>query len=654
MTIDERKDKLKTLPWQALYDLAVKKEVDETEINGKDKETIINRLLSTDLVSDGEIETLVNDYIYGNRVTFTLWSFRNPLTETDYAALADFSGYQEPVLSNASFRNLQVISVVSKNDRVEILYVYSKEYIYTDEDGHSAAVWEQHRGCLWIGKNMPYLAVISKHDRMTGCIIHVISEFLKNSLTQMNPPKSAIERCINYTARSRIVLQGADGEKTIISRSGGLTEDQETEISRIREQRIDTSGSYIADITEGTSASVKYNIKKGSIGILKCLPAPVLFDWSQNAINVIFEEVEKMKGRPAEENFNELGLEPKWPGLTNDEKKGMNDFLTCTIAALDQNEDEYSLQLGDTMVPLLANHSLFLRIPRTYCNICESYEVPICGTCKKELKHDKYGWLSCDCGAPFSVVCPEDHPCNIVYWYVPTKKFRSMIDQNIHSIYKSMDTEYFMCITEQQLHIVKADNNSDGTEILFDNISCFNACPSSIEEVTKGFAVHLNEKCDGTCSKAKVSQCLSNPTMLCLPKIFYPILPGFHPQPHKGSEYGDVSGEVLVGSTCYEMKGILKKNTKNTRTEHSDDELINEYLLSTSKEGGEIIRQFVEQGLADNRCQLIAVAAPQYFDSGLKGTLRYLARIGGKHIVFIGLDEICRIIEANDSIIVPN
>ena len=112
MTIDERKDKLKTLPWQALYDLAVKKEVDETEINGKDKETIINRLLSTDLVSDGEIETLVNDYIYGNRVTFTLWSFRNPLTETDYAALADFSGYQEPVLSNASFRNLQVISVV--------------------------------------------------------------------------------------------------------------------------------------------------------------------------------------------------------------------------------------------------------------------------------------------------------------------------------------------------------------------------------------------------------------------------------------------------------------------------------------------------------------------------------------------------------------
>ena len=80
---------------------------------------------------------------------------------------------------------------------------------------------------------------------------------------------------------------------------------------------------------------------------------------------------------------------------------------------------------------------------------------------------------------------------------------------------------------------------------------------------------------------------------------------------------------------------------------------MNEYLLSTSKEGEEIIRQFVEQGLVDNRCQLIAVAAPQYFDSGLKGTLRFLARLGRKHVVFMGLDEICRIIEANDNIIVP-
>ena len=41
MTFEEQKKKLGTLPWQALYDLAISKEVDEAEVNGKDKDTII-------------------------------------------------------------------------------------------------------------------------------------------------------------------------------------------------------------------------------------------------------------------------------------------------------------------------------------------------------------------------------------------------------------------------------------------------------------------------------------------------------------------------------------------------------------------------------------------------------------------------------------
>ena len=81
-----------------------------------------------------------------------------------------------------------------------------------------------------------------------------------------------------------------------------------------------------------------------------------------------------MKGRPAEEIFKELGLEPKWPGLTNDEKRGnerLPDVYDCF--ALDQNEDEYSLQLGDTMVPLLANHSFCFFESRGHIAISASH-----------------------------------------------------------------------------------------------------------------------------------------------------------------------------------------------------------------------------------------------------------------------------------------
>lgn len=227
-----------------------------------------------------------------------------------------------------------------------------------------------------------------------------------------------------------------------------------------------------------------------------------------------------------------------------------------------------------------------------------------------------------------------------------------MVNRNIQQAFKDADMKYFMCIMDDQIHIVHTQHtDSEGVEIPFTDISCFSDCPTAVHEAIKYVAVRLNEKCSKVCTKANIEKCLKDDSMVCLPKLFYSVLPGYRPQPHKGSEYGDVSGEVVVGSTHYEMKGIIKKNSKNSvRVSRTGDELVEEYLLSTAKEGEEIIRQFVEQGMVDARCQLIAIIAPQYFDHSLKGTLRYLARLAGKKVVFIELDEVCKIIEKNDTI----
>ena len=650
MTFEERKKKLMSLPWQALHDLAIEKEIDEAEVNGKDKDSITTRLLSTLQLTDEEIDRLVDDYIYGNRITFTLWTFNRALSEGDYRYLSQLEGWKEPVLESPFFRNLFFLSSDDIGDRFEILYTYSKEYSYVGEDGHNASVWEQHRGCLWIGKDIPYIACISKHDKMTSCVVGLIAEKMKNSLTQINPPKAAIEKCIHYKVRSRVVLQGADGEKTIVSRSGGLTADQEEEISRIRKDRIDTSGSYIAEITDDISASVKYNAKKGSIGILKHLPTTVLFDWSQNAISVIFDEIDKLKGRPAKEIFDELGLDLKWPGF-DQEKEQLNWFLTNIIAALDR-DGEYFVQITDEIRPLLQNSLLFHKIPKAYCNVCDSYETPHCKNCGEPLHFNENGSFFCNCGAPLEIVCPEGHFCRIEYWYLPTTKLNSLIAHNIQSAFKGADMKYFMCVTGEHLRIVHTYNMEfTGVEIAFSDISCFSDCIASVNPDTQSFAVRLNEKCSRTCSKEKIEKCIQSDSIVCLPRIFYPLLPNYRPQPHKGGEYGDVSSEVVVGSNHFEMKGIIKKNTKNKGyTPRTDQELINEYLLSTSTEGEEIIRQFVEQGMVDSRCQLIAVIAPQYFDHSFMGTLRYLARLSHKKVVFIGLDEVCGLIEKNDSV----
>ena len=133
--------------------------------------------------------------------------------------------------------------------------------------------------------------------------------------------------------------------------------------------------------------------------------------------------------------------------------------------------------------------------------------------------------------------------------------------------------------------------------------------------------------------------------------IFYTILPGYRPQPHKGMEYGDVAGEVKIGKRAYELKGIIKKNSENrSKKVIDDDEKIRKHLLSTSGEGQEIIRQFVEQGMIDARCQIIAIIVPQYIDASLKGTLRHLAKLSGKKITFIELDEVVELIGINEKI----
>ena len=145
--------------------------------------------------------------------------------------------------------------------------------MYIDENGKNANIWEQHRGCLWIGRTETYLACISKHEKMTIYITKYIADVLKNSIVQIKPPKSAIDKCTNFKAISRIVLQGKDGEKTIVSRAGGITIEQEEEIDRIRNDRMDTSGSFISSITSDIEATIKYNVRNGSIGIYKHLPA---------------------------------------------------------------------------------------------------------------------------------------------------------------------------------------------------------------------------------------------------------------------------------------------------------------------------------------------------------------------------------------------
>lgn len=650
----EKQKKLSTLPWQALFDLAISFEIPAEELKGKDKCYIIDKLLDSSNLEDDKINWLIDEYIYGNRVTFTIWEFEKNLTDTEYSKLTDLDGSTENYLDIKGFRNLNVMSVQKHEDRFEILYVYSKEYAYINEDGKNDSVWELHRGCVWIGIEKAYIACISKHDHMTSYIIDYLHLKLGINITQIKPPKSALEKCISVRSMSRITLQKTDGGKTIISKSDGFTADQEDEIERIKNGRLDTSGSYIADISSNTYATIKYNIKKGSISIFKHLSSKELFKWTHQAIKIILDEIEQLKGRPAEEIFAELGLQIKWNRLCTGHETALNWLLTQVITS-QSNETDFQIQIPDFVNNILFEPKLFIRLPRIYCEECDSYEIPICAECGEVLKYLDGSNLKCTCGAPLSIICGEGHSrCRQADWYIPTEKLKLAIQNNYQTAFQGQEANFNMCITGYFLNIVNKRNDIDSeVEVSFNNIDEFKHELSKDFTTCQEYAVRLNEKCNYTCSNSKIRICTSTSSDVCLPKIFWGIINGFRPQPHKGLEYGDVSGQIKVNNTNLEFKGIIKKNSENKgRTPKMSSQLIESHLLSTSKEGEEIIRQFVEQGLNDQRCQVIAVIAPQYFDASFKGTLRYLARLGGKKILFIELDEVSKIISMNSNIII--
>ncbi len=151
--------------------------------------------------------------------------------------------------------------------------------MYLSEEGKDSSIWEMHRGCVWVGINKSYLASISKHENMTLFITNFISSSMGNKITQIKPPKAAVEKCTKIKAKSRVTIQYFSGAKTTLSCSKGLTEDQigEEERLRTKDDTFDTAGNYIAEISEGIEGTIKHNIHKGSIGIYKHLPADVLF-----------------------------------------------------------------------------------------------------------------------------------------------------------------------------------------------------------------------------------------------------------------------------------------------------------------------------------------------------------------------------------------
>lgn len=316
------------------------------------------------------------------------------------------------------------------------------------------------------------------------------------------------------------------------------------------------------------------------------------------------EEINNLQGKPAREIFAALGKEITWPGILVDKHEQMEWLLTKLLSA--SQTEIADVSVPELLLTLLEDKRYFIKTYRPHCSICDSPVGAICGECGANLFIDDIKVLRCPSGhklieeKEYRLVCSEHHRLPTLKpehcWYLPTLEVAKKLDANIKKIHPGSSSLNSWYIANMQL--IVHPERMQAQEIPFEDISCFRIVSGSETVERKSWLVDSKEKCSSIGNDG-CSNCISIIKNTCLMRIFNPVIPGYRPQPHRGGEYGDVSGQVLCNGRPLEMKGIIKSNTKSgAKSKSSVEDKINTPLLSTSSAGGEIIRQIVEQGVA--------------------------------------------------------
>lgn|GEM_PF-795017 len=637
--------RLETLPWQALRDAAINNDVPNEKVDDKTKEELIQVLMQRG-ISEAHVKKMMDRYAYGKTVTFTLWHLDGISPEDMFDRLEALKS-RELELRAGNFRKLKICTVDDRIDRAEIIYKYSKKHMYLDEDGSDRVVWEQHIGCVWIGKDKPYIAVIGKDEKVWSRIADIISSELSRINTPIRPPQKAIDRCFATAIKSKVTLVGQDGDRVTIARAEGFTSEQEEDAARYGETRKRVSGGFKTNIGEHQNVSARFNATRGNITIQKYLPAEDLFAWTEEAITIILEEIGNLKGLPAKDVFAAVGKEITWPGIIPEHHLNLEWILTQLIRASSENES-VEMDVPGTIATLLEDERYFIAAYRPHCIPCDAPVAAICSECNNILTvHNVRGLTCANCGTlvsdiDYRLVCSEGHRLPTYHpkhcWFIPNPNLVSKIEMNLHKVLPGITVARRWFIGNMQMFV--RPERAQAQEIPFSNFNIFaDTINETISNELRKWVTSLKEKCSGS-STSKCTKCATSVENICLMRIFNPVISGFRPQPHRGGEYGDISGQLIVQNQALEMKGVIKSNTKSRS---SQDERISAFLLSTTTAGQEIIRQIVEQGLVDTRCKVIAIVAPQYIDAGFKGSLRFLCGLGGKNITFWELDELCHV-----------
>lgn len=647
-------DKLSYVPLPNLKICLKKYLKDEDQRDKVDKYTkseVITKFRSLNL-KDTDILDIYTQYKFGKNLSFQLFYTNRNLGEVDFSLSRwQIGNNYKSDLSNVKYESLPRVKDLKftdienlDNNILEFGYKYHSlhKYFNDTEQEEPSYIYETQYGFLWINKIESYIIVISKDEK----IVQIIKDFIyKNfdiKLIQPQLTKEILNKIFlpeNTKSATYTETLGATAKVSYPSTAkeyNQISENVNTVIQQMENSGIrKANGRYQECITEGEKGKsiISVNADKCRISILKTYSANEIRNWGKEKFSLITNELNNMKLKDISQFFDIFSKEILEDyRLPKDDISNIKKICGALYNAVIKKKN-YEIPNLNIYSEKFDISKYFNIIPLFDCPACGEMHYAKCYNCDvnyewkkglfcpkcKNIYADKV-YLKCDNGQSNEISVYE------AITLTPNSKLLEILARFIVQTKENFDIKHqgFYIRNNKLIYF----HNISSTELSIKELSTFESIDTNLQinnpneyKTLKNECKQIPEKCKSS-QKTNCSNCLSNPSLSCLMKMFAYIETSYKPQPHKGGEYGDASFVSEVNNSQQNIKIIMKSEEKNG------------IVLPSTRTGREIIVQLITQYMRDSYNPILMILTPSQIDGYLKADIRNLVKLKNGKVVF--------------------
>lgn len=589
------------------------------------------KIIEDSNINDEEIEKYYEEYRYGLKPGFTIYSFKNgkrypenTVVEKIKEELIKFSNIKEeqPPIKNIRYNNRDIFN----KELCEYSFFYSKKYTYIDENEEPTYIYELKETFVWISIKNNFVAIKNCDERVVKILVNVISNIYETELNSIVLTKELINKIFGEKRKkvAGVNLNASDkeAEKIIIS---DPNLDKKSELIKQLEPYTTTSEN-LEVLIDDISNTLGVNNSKGKLHLTKNMTATIFRNWSIDTISKIIEYISNNEADYEIFKAKNIMSNLIWNNYNKETKKLIEEII-YKITVYMEDKNKYSTLMNEKIdYSKILSKNFYYKL-FVNCEMCnDSHCIPKCTCGNYNLILNNKNEIFCgSCGEKLNCIeCEDGHLINInelnnVNTYlIPNED----LDCDIKNFLKkefNIDFNGYISIFNKNIQIIEKSIGSLINPIEVEEF--YKICKLDIGDEEKNelesVLKKIKEKCEES-TKEKCNNCKKEFKNCCILQLFS-TYEGYRPGPHHGHEFGDLDFKINYKKNEYQFVGIAKRYCN---------------LTHASKEGREMIQQILS-ATQDKRIDVIGAVCPARFDAQLAKDLEYIAKCTQSKIIIL-------------------